>query len=592
MESENRSLVGRRDQLWALGFFLALLVLYGRNHCRSFGAGDSAQHVLSALTWGVSRPPGYPLYVMLAHFFSRLPLRDPASLVNLLSGVLHAAASAIFFLILRRWRLNLAAALTATAALSLSPLYWYYSEVAEVRALNDFLALTAAYISWGETKTRELKEGVLLGICLGLGLGHHPTFILIFPAVLYSFSRRRVPGKVWAAMIAALSVALIAPYLILWLRLRWGAPPIYNPDAVRAASDIRDLFLRRKTGGFLSFAAGVPGLAEKSFDAARLLEHAYWFGRLALSDLLLPGILLAVLGSLSLWRGERRVLNFWLLWVLGSLLPVLIVASQEVRFGDVDYLRAIVLRFFLLPMIGLFALSGFGADWLLARARRELGWALVAVSVLCPLFWRPIDLGASGPLRAYALDILASSGPGDMILLTSDEANFSLLYMDLIEHRTEDRVFLFPGLFAYEPYIQRLSLRHPNLKLPRDSKGLSRSVARWMAANPDRPMEGEPTMRDSLVKVSAACYPQGILVRLGQHFPPAQESARQARQFLEHSAVEKLPGWGLRPWTQEVYLLKAYAMSLEFYGSFLRRPEDTLLAERARRDFLALIAVR
>lgn len=140
---------------------------------------------------------------------------------------------------------------------------------------------------------------------------------------------------------------------------------------------------------------------------------------------------------------------------------MVLISSQEVRIGDMDYLRAIVLRFYLLPMIGLFALVGFGADWLLSRTRRELGWALAAAAVLCPLYWRSIDLSRADPVRSYAEDILRSAGPRDMVLLTSDEANFSLLYMDLVEHRTGDRVFLFPALFTNEAYIARLAREHP-----------------------------------------------------------------------------------------------------------------------------------
>lgn len=132
----------------------------------------------------------------------------------------------------------------------------------------------------------------------------------------------------------------------------------------------------------------------------------------------------------------------------------------------------------------------------------------------------------------------------------------------------------------------------PDLALPRDKEGLSHSVSRWMSANPDRPLEGEPTMRDTLAQVSTGFYPQGILVRLGRHFPPLADSARQAADFLDMSAAEKVPSWGVRPWTQEVYLLKAYSMILEFYGAFLRRPQDDALRQRARGDLLAVLAVR
>ncbi len=585
MRRESAERLEVRDQSWALGIFLALAALYWHGHCRTFGAGDSPQHVLSALTLGVSRPPGYPLYVFIAHLFSRLPLGSPAGLVNAFSGLLQAGASAIFYLILRRWRCGRMAALAGTLMLSLAPLYWYYAEVAEVRALNDILAFLAAFLALS-------GPPALFGIILGLGVSHHPTYIFIFPAIAYLLWERKYKPRDCAVAALCAATACAAPYLTLYLRLCWGRAPVYNPDGVRTLTDTINLFLRKNTGGVTSFASGVPGLALQSFEPARALRESGWFGGLALHDLMLPGLALAALGCWNLWKTRREALIFWALWVLGTLLPVVLLSSQEVRFGDLDYLRAIVLRYYLLPTAGLFALAAFGADWLLSRSRKEFGWALVVVMIPGPVLYRPVDLSRSDPVRSYVEDILRSSGPRDMILLDSDEANFSMLYMDLVEGKTEDRVFLATPLFGNAAFVERLARRHPDLKLPREGSGLSRSLKRWMTLNPDRPMEAEPTMRDTLVQISSACFPQGILIRVGPRFPPLSESAAQARAFLDDSSAEKIPSWGLRPWTQEVYLLKAYAMSLEFYGSFVRRAGDDALAKRVRRAFDAVTSVR
>lgn len=573
------------DRRWAILVFAALAVLYWRGHCLSFGAGDSPQHVLSALTWGVSRPPGYPLYVLLAHLFSLLPFGEPAGLVNALSGLLHAGTSALFFLILRRWHCSVPAALTAASLMSLSPLYWYYSEVAEVRALNDLLAMGAILLALS-------GDGLFLGACLGLGLSHHPTYVLILPAIAYWLTTRGFRPKNWAAVAGVAILACVAPYALLWLRLRWGPPLPYNPDDVYTAKDILELFLRRNAGGPASFGAGLPGVTEQALAPLLGLREVVWFSGLAFRDLLPPGIALAGLGLWHLWKTDRRALTFWTLWILGTLLPVVLITSQQVRFGNIDYLRAMILRHYLLPLIGLFALAGFGTQGFLSRSRWKIGWWLVGAAALLPLSLRPIDLGRSEPLRSYAEDILKSSGNRDMILLASDEAIFSMLYMDLVEHRTGDRVFLPPGRFTNKSFIARLQARHPNLKLPRAETGLSRSVSSWMEANSDRPLDAESTLRDQLIRISTACYPQGALLRLGRRFPPAEQSAQQARLFLDQMSSEKVAGWGLRPWTQEVYLLKAYAMMLEFYGPFLRRPQDAELRRRSERAFLSISAVQ
>lgn len=299
-----------QDRLWSLGIFLALAALYWRHNCHTFGAGDSPQHVLSALTWGVSRPPGYPLYTMLAHFFSLLPFGDPPSLVNGLSGLMHAAASALFFLILRRSRCGTAAAVAATAFMSLSSLYWYYSEVAEVRAFNDLLALAAAFLVISLPERPRPVHGLELGAILGLGIGHHPTYVLLLPAVMYLFYKRYPKNACWAAAALSAAAACAAPYVLLWLRLKWGPAPLYDPDNVYTAKDVLDLFLRKNTGGALSFASGVPGLTTPMFEPARCLRELGWFAQLILRDLMPAGLLLVVLGCVRLWKTARPALVF------------------------------------------------------------------------------------------------------------------------------------------------------------------------------------------------------------------------------------------------------------------------------------------
>src|SRR5208282_5324074 len=108
-----------------------------------------------------------------------LPLGPALGRVSGFSALLSAAAAALFFRLLRRWGCALPVALAATAALALSPLYWHYSEVPEVRALNDLLALAAAWLASGLERRSTARDYAALGATLGLGLSHHPSFVLV-----------------------------------------------------------------------------------------------------------------------------------------------------------------------------------------------------------------------------------------------------------------------------------------------------------------------------------------------------------------------------------------------------------------------------
>lgn len=68
----------------------ALLVLYGWSAPRTVALEDDGLFLLAAYFNGVAHPPGYPLYTLLAHLITYLPLGSVAWRVHLLSGIFGA----------------------------------------------------------------------------------------------------------------------------------------------------------------------------------------------------------------------------------------------------------------------------------------------------------------------------------------------------------------------------------------------------------------------------------------------------------------------------------------------------------------------
>jgi hypothetical protein len=558
-----------RDGARALAVFAGFAALYWGGRGLGLGAGDGPEHALNALTWGVSRPPGYPLYVALAHAFTLLPLGPALGRVSGFSGLIHAAAAALFFRLSRRWGASPTLALAATCALGLSPLYWHYSEVPEVRALNDLLALWAAWLASGLSGRSAPGSWAALGAVVGLGLTHHPTYALILPALVLLARDARPDARRSALFACALVCAAAAPYVLLGLRLRFGPAPAFNPDGVRGWGDVLALALRRKTGGLFAMASGAAPLTRSGFDAALIGRGLARLAGAALDSLTIVGLALAAWGA---WRGRRsRAAQFWLLWFVFAGPVFIAVSAPQMRFGDADYLRAVFLRFDLLPLIALFGLAAIGAQDLL-RARPDGGWAraLACAAIAGPLILRPMGLGVDDPLGAYARDLVADSGPRDMILLNSDDTIFATAYLDIVLNATDDRVFLATGLFDYPPYVASLQKRHPNLKLPRAGEGLSRHMKDWLALNPDRALYGEATLRDRLVALSSTTAPSGVLIRIDAPPAPAGRDIQAAERLRSEIDGAFPPRRLPRTFTQEVYLTKAFAMMLEYDAARLR----------------------
>lgn len=530
----------------ALGAALGLLFWAGRS--RSFGPGDSPQHVVAALLWAVPHPPGYPLLTALGWLWSR-PFSDPGAAVNGLSGVLAAAAAAVLFLLLRREGVRRSAALCAAGLMALSPLFWYYSLVAETRALNDLLALGAAYFALAWRREGRARDLYACAAVCGLGVSHHPTFPLLAPALAVWVFARRVPGRTLATACALGAAALVFPYALLRLRLAAG-DPAYNVFGVRTAGDLLGLFLRRPLGGMGRMSAGSWTRGFDGLDAGALAARAADFAAALWTHAGPAGLALGAAGAWSLWKRDRRELAGWSLWLALAAGAPLVLSAVQFRAYDPEYARGVVARFYLLPLVAVFALAGRGAEESARRVRPAVMNALTAAVFLVPLLLRPLSMAGADPLLDYARGLLRDSKPGDLVVLGADDTHFAALDLELARGEAGGRVFLAPTMFAAPSYWAALAARHPGLVLPPRP---TVDWAQWKRLNPGRAVLLEPVLLDAVLRDFPASVPQGTLVR-AEEKPVRSDPADDARRFLEAPETWTVPRYAVRPWTQEVYV--------------------------------------
>lgn len=569
----------RRDALVGAGVFTGFSALFWLGRSRSFGMGDSPQHVLSALLWAVPHPPGYPLQTALGWLWSRLPWSDPGAAVNGLSGIYSAAAAAALFSLLRLCGARRAAALTGAALMALSPLFWYYALVAEVRALNDLFAVAGAcfVVAW----SRNGKPGSLLAFSflLGLGLSHHPTYVFLLPAYAVWLSARRPSAKLAGGALALAVLGLAGPYLLLGLRLRFGAPA-YNLFEVAGWSDLWPLFTRARLGGLLRMASGAPLLGSVRFDFGRLAVHTGWLLSSLGAHAGPVALALSALGAASLWRNARRDLAAWALWLGATAGIYLVFSSQQMPAVDAEYARAVAARFHLLPLISVFALAGLGAETLAKRVRPSLAYALLAAVLLAPLTLRPLSLARQDPLLDYARALVRDSAPGDFIVLGGDDTIFATLDLELVRGEAGRRVFLCPSMFAFPPYLRRLKTTYPGVILPPlGPQGLSVDWALWKRLNPGRAVLAEASLRDDVLFYFPRSVPQGAMIRI-ESSSVRSDPAADARRFLDAPETASFTRRQSRAWTQEVYLLHARRNMAAWLASRLNPAADQELLVR------------
>jgi hypothetical protein len=212
----------RRDGVLATLLGLAFFVLYLVTLCPTVYWYDSAELVTASVVLGIPHPPGYPLYTLIGHVFTWLPV-DPALAVNAMSAVFGAISVGLVFAIARSLGARPAAAVVAGGLLGAGSLFWAQAVVAEVYAPGLAFALAVWLMLLRGVAVSRAHWLFAAAFVAGLGLGVHLSIATL--------------GLGFAALV-----------------LGFDAPPIRNQKAPRVAGS-RGLASRLRIGLGASLAA-------------------------------------------------------------------------------------------------------------------------------------------------------------------------------------------------------------------------------------------------------------------------------------------------------------------------------------------------
>src|SRR5256884_688988 len=176
-EANSGKRFGSRTELVCAGaVFLVALVVYSWTLAPTVTLTDSGELIVAAYGLGVAHPPGFPLWVMLAHLASLVPVGSVAVRINFSSAVFAALACAMLTLAVAELlvtasciaaprRRNKAArqgsntessnadgilifapAVGAGLLIAFSRTLWSYATITEVYTLNAFLVLLVFFL--------------------------------------------------------------------------------------------------------------------------------------------------------------------------------------------------------------------------------------------------------------------------------------------------------------------------------------------------------------------------------------------------------------------------------------------------------------
>jgi hypothetical protein len=530
--------------LASLSLAVAAFILYLVTLAPAVLEADAGEFQFVAWLPGIAHPPGYPLYILLGWLWTHLlPVGLVAWRMNLLSALLAAVAVGLVYGVARRM-LDLTlpmtpgparalAAAVAAATFAVTPTFWSQAVIAEVYALHLLFVAAALWLALGRCSQNRPWPGrysYLLAFLLGLALTHHPTIILLFPAI-FLFLRltpappeSRLQPETGLKLLAIHLLLLLLP-LLLYLYLPLVAPA--TPYAVLNLSQTQPLVLyENSVRGFWQHVTATV-FTDQLRPAAVGVDRLWLVWQLLQQQVGWAGLGLALLGLLTLWRQRQA----GLLW-LTSLAFLTVVGFNLIYFiGDV-FVLFIPAWLFVCLWIGAGVLgladgvarqfirskTGVSEDPLSERMQERLGrniYRIVAAGLPVFFFGLPVLLliiGMAGIDQSHNLkaqqqwqELLAEPLPEAAVLISNDRNEIMpLWYYQYVEGIRPDLLGLFPLIVPDPAYSNTGRL-------------LDQALASGRSVYLIKPMEG--------LDIKARIMPEGKLFRvMAQDTIPAYES--------------------------------------------------------------------
>jgi len=499
MNSERAISFSRVEFACAGAVFLIALLLYSWTLAPTVTLTDSGELIVVAHGLGVAHPPGFPLWVILAHLASLVPLGNVAVRINFSSALFAALASAILTLVvaelmittpyLPTWKkrsaqqkkkaedsrigqlLICAPALGAGLLMAFSRTLWSYATIAEVYTLNTLLILVVLFLMlrWRRCIVADRRDagqaitthdGWLYAAALtfGLALGvHHVTVGLVLPAVaaivyrtegLRFFASRRL---VYAALISV--GALVAVYA--YLPFAASGSPVINWGNPRSVQEIWWHITGRQYRVFLSFTPKMMGA--QFFEFCKMASREFGPAWLPLP------LVFAFAGIGSAFKRDRTTFWFLLFIVIANLAYDL--SYQIAEDKDAYYLPV---------FISIAIAAGFGIRWLIqlavSKSMSVTRSYLVAATAI--LLTSATAFAANWPVNNrrdyfiaydYVENLFSTIEPNGLLLTQDWQVASPMFYAQEIEQRRRDVKVVDVNLLRRSWYFDYLRHAFPGM---------------------------------------------------------------------------------------------------------------------------------
>lgn len=418
------------------------LLLYISHLSVSVYGGDVGDLVTAAAVGGVAHPPGYPLFTFLGFLLTKTAVASisPAFAVGLISAFSAAAGVVGFYLLMLQLTKSKYASLIASLTLGFSFLYWFYAEIAEVFALNIFLAILLFLFAIVYKNTKKNIFLYVFVFFLGLSCTNHQTIIFVIPSTLFIVAKtayKEVKKRPKSILFCFLLFLFgLTPFL--YIPIASSFHPIINWDSVHDVSTFLHLILRKDYGTFQAGIFDTPTLSQ------RLVTVAVYLKSLVIQSTI-PVIVLTLFGYYKLYRKDKTIfLSLAVAWFLSGPLFLFYAGfplTSEFIIGAYERFTLLSSIIFLIPFgVGLLEFSTLLTKLLPKRNYEKIFLSVFLLIPLMLFFYnfpktnlRSVSIGDT-----YAKDFLQVLPKNSVLLISGDTQIFNTWYMYYVLHVRPD----------------------------------------------------------------------------------------------------------------------------------------------------------
>jgi hypothetical protein len=505
----------RNDSVAVFLSVAALLIVFTHG---DVGWRDAGHFTASAAGLGVPHPTGFPVYIVLGHLFSLLPVGSIAFRVALLSALSIAGATALIYATASRHAERPWLALLGSLSFPVTFTVWLNGTLAEVYALTALFIAALCHLL-----LRDKPSWRMAAFVTGLGLGVHITFALAaFVLWLITLTVHRGWGRVGKWIAWGLPGAAVLGVLPL---LAAGDPWMNWGDATTLEGWWRHVTAAGITESF----AGEIGTQAGQVDTHTVL----WLQRIGG-----PWVPLALLCGVLGWVAQGRR---WMWWAaMGLLISDGLFSVFANPMGQMDFQTGVPGALALSLMVALIPWKSPKSGW--SRGWPMLCCTLTAILLVTKITERPTDLIPDQGAGAVSRAMLTSAEPDATAWLTGDDLPSQFYYLQGVEQMRLDVMGLVTPHLVDSNGLQRRFAQFQRLKAPLPVQLTEGSLsARAMAAvkgdlakRPVYWMYGEGRL-DSLMRTSVVEGP--IFYRIAASRADYQNASRDGPEALKKFMV-------------------------------------------------------